>query len=109
MYDNIRSAIAYGIRPVVGTTGLSPAQLEELADFAPKVGNKELLPEMVEEDSFLPEEPVHLTKEGYLVPPEEGEGEVVIPPAKPVEILEETVTPEIAIPVPAIKEPGPAL
>ena len=36
VYDNIRSAIAYGIRPVVGTTGLSPAQLEELADFAEK-------------------------------------------------------------------------
>jgi 4-hydroxy-tetrahydrodipicolinate reductase len=35
-YNNIRSAIAYGIRPVVGTTGLSPAQLEELADFAEK-------------------------------------------------------------------------
>ena len=26
VYDNIRSAIAYGIRPVVGTTGLSPEQ-----------------------------------------------------------------------------------
>ncbi|MBE9260120.1 MULTISPECIES: 4-hydroxy-tetrahydrodipicolinate reductase [Nostocales] len=36
VYSNIRSAIAYGIRPVVGTTGLSPAQLEELADFAEK-------------------------------------------------------------------------
>lgn len=36
VYDNIRSAIAYGIRPVVGTTGLSPAQLEELGDFAEK-------------------------------------------------------------------------
>ncbi|MTJ15896.1 MULTISPECIES: 4-hydroxy-tetrahydrodipicolinate reductase [unclassified Dolichospermum] len=36
VYNNIRSAIAYGIRPVVGTTGLSPAQLEELADFAEK-------------------------------------------------------------------------
>ncbi|OBQ15582.1 4-hydroxy-tetrahydrodipicolinate reductase [Anabaena sp. AL93] len=36
VYSNIRSAIAYGIRPVVGTTGLSPAKLEELADFAEK-------------------------------------------------------------------------
>ena len=36
VYNNIRSEIAYGIRPVVGTTGLSPAQLEELADFAEK-------------------------------------------------------------------------
>ncbi|MTJ07621.1 MULTISPECIES: 4-hydroxy-tetrahydrodipicolinate reductase [unclassified Anabaena] len=36
VYDNIRSAIAYGIRPVVGTTGLSPAQLQQLADFAEK-------------------------------------------------------------------------
>ncbi len=36
VYDNVRSAIAYGIRPVVGTTGLSDQQLEELADFADK-------------------------------------------------------------------------
>ncbi len=36
VYDNVRSAIAYGIRPVVGTTGLSPKQLQELADFAEK-------------------------------------------------------------------------
>ncbi|MBD2019908.1 4-hydroxy-tetrahydrodipicolinate reductase [Leptolyngbya sp. FACHB-36] len=36
VYDNIRSAIAYGIRPVVGTTGLSPQQINELADFADK-------------------------------------------------------------------------
>ncbi|MBE9248641.1 4-hydroxy-tetrahydrodipicolinate reductase [Dolichospermum sp. LEGE 00240] len=36
VYNNIRCAIAYGIRPVVGTTGFSPAQLEELADFAEK-------------------------------------------------------------------------
>jgi 4-hydroxy-tetrahydrodipicolinate reductase len=36
VYDNIRSAIAYGIRPVVGTTGLSPQQIQELADFAEK-------------------------------------------------------------------------
>ncbi len=36
VYDNVRSAIAYGIRPVVGTTGLSAAQLQELAEFAEK-------------------------------------------------------------------------
>ncbi|WP_347179528.1 4-hydroxy-tetrahydrodipicolinate reductase [Roseofilum halophilum] len=36
VYDNVRSAIAYGIRPVVGTTGLSPQQLQELAEFADK-------------------------------------------------------------------------
>lgn len=36
VYNNIRSAIAYGIRPVVGTTGLSPRQIDELAEFADK-------------------------------------------------------------------------
>lgn len=36
VYDNVRSAIAYGIRPVIGTTGLSAAQIQELADFAEK-------------------------------------------------------------------------
>ena len=36
IYDNIRSAIAYGVRPVVGTTGLSEKQIEELAIFADK-------------------------------------------------------------------------
>jgi 4-hydroxy-tetrahydrodipicolinate reductase len=36
VYDNVRSAIAYGIRPVVGTTGLSPERLQDLADFAEK-------------------------------------------------------------------------
>lgn len=36
VYDNVRSAIAYGIRPVVGTTGLSPQQIQDLADFAEK-------------------------------------------------------------------------
>lgn len=35
-YDRIRAAIAYGIRPVVGTTGLSLTQLDDLADFADK-------------------------------------------------------------------------
>ncbi len=36
VYNNIRSAIAYGIRPVVGTTGLSPEQIQDLAEFADK-------------------------------------------------------------------------
>ncbi|MCS6812720.1 MAG: 4-hydroxy-tetrahydrodipicolinate reductase [Cyanobacteria bacterium] len=36
VYDNVRSAIAYGIRPVVGTTGLSPEQIRDLAEFADK-------------------------------------------------------------------------
>jgi 4-hydroxy-tetrahydrodipicolinate reductase len=36
VYDNARSAIAYGIRPVIGTTGLSPAQIRDLAEFADK-------------------------------------------------------------------------
>lgn len=36
VYNNVRSAIAYGIRPVVGTTGLSEAQLQDLAEFAEK-------------------------------------------------------------------------
>jgi len=36
VYTNVRSAIAYGIRPVVGTTGLSPEQIQELAEFAEK-------------------------------------------------------------------------
>lgn len=36
VYDNVRAAIAYGIRPVVGTTGLSEGQIQELAEFADK-------------------------------------------------------------------------
>ncbi|MDF5724729.1 MAG: 4-hydroxy-tetrahydrodipicolinate reductase [Rhizonema sp. PD37] len=36
VYDNIRSAIAYGIRPVVGTTGLSAQKLQNLVEFADK-------------------------------------------------------------------------
>lgn len=36
VYDNVRSAIAYGIRPVIGTTGLSSAQIQDLAEFADK-------------------------------------------------------------------------
>ena len=36
VYENVRSAIAYGVRPVVGTTGLSAKQIEELTEFADK-------------------------------------------------------------------------
>jgi 4-hydroxy-tetrahydrodipicolinate reductase len=36
VYENVRAAIAYGVRPVVGTTGLSPHQIQELAVFADK-------------------------------------------------------------------------
>ncbi|MEL4897858.1 4-hydroxy-tetrahydrodipicolinate reductase [Crocosphaera sp. Alani8] len=36
VYDNVRSAIAYGVRPVVGTTGLTDKQLQDLAEFADK-------------------------------------------------------------------------
>lgn len=36
VYDNIRSAIAYGVRPVVGTTGMSSEQIQDLAEFADK-------------------------------------------------------------------------
>ena len=36
IYESIRTAIAYGVRPVVGTTGLSPTQIASLAEFADK-------------------------------------------------------------------------
>ena len=36
VFENTRSAIAYGISPIVGTTGLSPSQLNDLALFAQK-------------------------------------------------------------------------
>ncbi len=36
VYNNIRAAIAYGIRPVIGTTGLSSAQIQDIAEFADK-------------------------------------------------------------------------
>lgn len=36
VYDHVRSAIAYGIRPVIGTTGLSQEQIYDLAEFADK-------------------------------------------------------------------------
>ncbi|MDB9526082.1 4-hydroxy-tetrahydrodipicolinate reductase [Oscillatoria sp. CS-180] len=36
VYNSVRAAIAYGVRPVVGTTGLSPEQIKDLAEFADK-------------------------------------------------------------------------
>ena len=36
VYEHTRAAIAYGVHPVIGTTGLSPEQLSELAAFAAK-------------------------------------------------------------------------
>lgn len=36
VYSAVRAAIAYGVRPVVGTTGLSQEQVYELAEFAEK-------------------------------------------------------------------------
>jgi 4-hydroxy-tetrahydrodipicolinate reductase len=36
VYDSVRSAIAYGVRPIVGTTGMSPQQIQDLAEFAEK-------------------------------------------------------------------------
>ena len=43
VYDNVRSAIAYGVRPVVGTTGLSAAQLQDLGEFAEKASTGTLI------------------------------------------------------------------
>jgi 4-hydroxy-tetrahydrodipicolinate reductase len=43
VYDNVRSAIAYGVRPVVGTTGLSEEQIKDLADFAEKASTGALI------------------------------------------------------------------
>ncbi len=36
VYEHSRGAIAYGVHPVIGTTGLSPEQLADLATFAAK-------------------------------------------------------------------------
>jgi len=36
VYEHTRGAIAYGVHPVIGTTGLSPKQLEDLSTFAQK-------------------------------------------------------------------------
>lgn len=36
VYENARAAIAYGVRPAIGTTGMSPKQIQDLAEFADK-------------------------------------------------------------------------
>ena len=36
VYERTRAAIAYGVHPVIGTTGLSPGQLADLVGFADK-------------------------------------------------------------------------
>ena len=36
VFDNTRSAIAYGISPIIGTTGLSSTQINDLSIFAQK-------------------------------------------------------------------------
>ena len=36
VFDNTRSAIAFGISPIIGTTGLSPSQINDLSIFAQK-------------------------------------------------------------------------
>ena len=43
VYENVRTAIAYGVRPVVGTTGLSAEQMSDLADFAEKASTGALI------------------------------------------------------------------
>ncbi|MEO1673123.1 MAG: 4-hydroxy-tetrahydrodipicolinate reductase [Cyanobacteria bacterium J06631_2] len=43
VYENTRSAIAYGVRPVVGTTGLSDDQLQDLTEFAEKASTGTLI------------------------------------------------------------------
>jgi len=43
VYENTRSAIAYGVRPVVGTTGLSDDQLKDLTEFADKASTGTLI------------------------------------------------------------------
>ena len=36
VYGSARAALAYGVRPVIGTTGMSPKQIQDLAEFADK-------------------------------------------------------------------------
>lgn len=43
VYENVRTAIAYGVRPVVGTTGLTPDQIQDLAEFAEKASTGALI------------------------------------------------------------------
>ncbi len=43
VYGSARAALAYGVRPVIGTTGMSPKQIQDLADFADKASTGCLL------------------------------------------------------------------
>lgn len=43
VYENVRSAIAYGVRPVVGTTGLDSEQIQDLREFAAKASTGALI------------------------------------------------------------------
>ena len=36
VYEHTRASIAYGVHPVIGTTGLTPEQVKDLSDFASK-------------------------------------------------------------------------
>jgi 4-hydroxy-tetrahydrodipicolinate reductase len=38
VYEHTRASIAYGVHPVIGTTGLAPQQLADLVEFAAKAG-----------------------------------------------------------------------
>ncbi|MEL6352538.1 MAG: 4-hydroxy-tetrahydrodipicolinate reductase [Cyanobacteria bacterium J06627_28] len=43
VYASVRAALAYGVRPVVGTTGMSNQQIKDLAEFADKASTGCLL------------------------------------------------------------------
>ncbi len=43
VYKSVRAALAYGVRPVVGTTGMSDKQIKDLAEFADKASTGCLL------------------------------------------------------------------
>lgn len=43
VYNSVRAALAYGVRPVVGTTGMSNQQIQDLAEFADKASTGCLL------------------------------------------------------------------
>jgi 4-hydroxy-tetrahydrodipicolinate reductase len=43
VYENVRTAIAYGVRPVVGTTGLTSDEIQDLAEFAEKASTGALI------------------------------------------------------------------
>ena len=43
VYASVRAALAYGVRPVVGTTGMSNQQITDLAEFADKASTGCLL------------------------------------------------------------------